>query len=154
MGDALDNDKKLLVEQWVNAYNNLPAESLEKIKKEVKMSFVATTISEHIRNQGMIEGMIEGKRQGKIKGKKQGQREGKRQGKIEGQREGKIEGQIQLVENLYVSGVLNQEQYEIMIQPLRKQLQEIQSVPTQSAHRPVRAAKGRRKSKASEPATS
>jgi hypothetical protein len=44
MGDVLDNDKKLLVEQWVNAYNNLPAESLEKIKKEVKMSFVATTI--------------------------------------------------------------------------------------------------------------
>ena len=98
--------------------------------------------------------MIEGKRQGKI----EGEREGKRQGKIEGQREGKIEGkiegQIQLVENLYVSGVLNQEQYEIMVQPLRKQLQEIQSVSTQSKHRPVREVKGRPKSKASEPATS
>ena len=54
MGDALDNDKKLLIEQWVNAYNNLLPESLEKIKKEVKMSFVATTISEHIRNEGRI----------------------------------------------------------------------------------------------------
>ena len=60
MGDALDNDKKLLIEQWVNAYNNLPPESLEKIKKEVKMSFVATTISEHIRNEGKIEGNVEG----------------------------------------------------------------------------------------------
>jgi len=30
MGDALDNDKKLLIEQWVNAYNDLPPESLEK----------------------------------------------------------------------------------------------------------------------------
>jgi hypothetical protein len=93
MGDALDNDKKLLIEQWVNAYNNLSPESLEKIKKEIKMNFVATTISEHIRNEGKIEG--------------------------------NVEGQIQLLDNLFVSGVLNREQYEIMAQPLRNQLQGI-----------------------------
>jgi hypothetical protein len=93
MGDALDNDKKLLIEQWVNAYNNLSPESLEKIKKEIKMNFVATTISEHIRNEGKIEG--------------------------------NVEGQIQLLDNLFVSGVLNREQYEIMVQPLRNQLQGI-----------------------------
>ncbi len=114
------------------------------------MSFVATTISEHIRNQGIIEG----KRQGKIEGKRQGKRQGKIEGQREGKIEGKIEGQIQIIENLYVSGVLNREQYEIMVQPLRKQLLEIQSVPTQSAHRPLRTAKGRRKAKASEPTTS
>ena len=119
MGDTLDNDKKLLIEQWVNAYNDLPPKSLEKIKKEVKMSFVATTISEHIWNKGLITG--------------------------------KLEGQIQIIENLYVSGVLSQEQYEGMIQPLRKQLQEIQSDLILSV--PVRAAKGRRKPKASEPVT-
>jgi len=154
MGDALDNDKKLLIEQWVDAYNNLPPESLEKIKKEVKMSFVATTISEHIRNQGMIEGIIEGKRQGEIEGKKEGRKEGKRQGMTEGLIKGKLEGQIQVIENLYVSGVLNREQYEIMVQPLRKQLQEIQAVLKQSVHRPVRASKGRRKPKVSEPTMS
>jgi flagellar biosynthesis/type III secretory pathway protein FliH len=133
MGDALDNDKKLLIEQWVNAYNNLPPESLEKIKKEVKMSFVATTISEHIRNEAKIEGKREGLAEGLIKGK--------------------LEGQIQLIENLYLTGTLSQVQYENMVQPLRKQLQEIQSDSTKSKHRPVRAAKGRHKAKASEPAT-
>ena len=111
------------------------------------MSFVATTISEHIRNQGMIEGIIEGKRQGEIEGKKEGKKEGMTEGLIKG----KLEGQIQIVENLYVSGVLNREQYEIMVQPLRKQLEEIQAVLKQSVHRPVRAAKGRRKPKASGP---
>jgi flagellar biosynthesis/type III secretory pathway protein FliH len=104
--------------------------------KEVKMSFVATTISEHIRN----EGMIEGKRQGKI------------EGMTEGLIKGKLEGQIQIIENLYVSGVLSQEQYGIMVQPLRKQLEEIQSDSTKSKHLPVQAAKGRRKPKAVEPA--
>jgi hypothetical protein len=134
MGDALDNDKKLLIEQWVNAYNNLPPNSLEKIKKEVKMSFVATTISEHIRNQGRIEGRIEGMNEGMIKG----------------MIKGKLEGQIQTLENLYVSGILNRDQFESMVQPLRKQLQEIQSESAQSKHRPVRAAKGHRKPKTSE----
>jgi hypothetical protein len=125
MGDALDNDKKLLVEQWVNAYNNLPPKSLEKIKKEAKMSFVATTISEHIRNEGKIEGMTEGLAKGKL------------------------EGQIQILENLYVSGILNREQFEIMVQPLRKQLEEIQSGSRHTEHRPVRAVKGRRKPRTS-----
>ena len=141
MGDVLDNDKKLLIEQWVNAYNDLPPESLEKIKKEVKMSFVATTISEHIRNQGRIEGINEGMTEGLNKGKLEG--------KIEGKVEGKVEGQIQILENLYLVGILNQDQYDRMVQPLRKQLQEIQSDPGQSVDRPVRVAKGRRKSKTS-----
>ena len=135
MGDALDNDKKLLIEQWVNAYNNLPPESLEKIKKEVKMSFVATTISEHIRNEGRTEGRTEGMKKGITKGMVKG----------------KLEGQIETLENLYLSGILNREQYESMIQPVRKRLQEIQSDPDQSVDRPVRAAKGRRKPKASGP---
>jgi flagellar biosynthesis/type III secretory pathway protein FliH len=142
MGDVLDNDKKLLIEQWVNAYNDLPPESLEKIKKEVKMSFVATTISEHIRNQGRIEGINEGMTEGLNKGKLEG--------KIEGKVEGKVEGQIQILENLYLVGIHNQDQNDRMVQPLRKQLQEIQSDPGQSVDRPIRAAKGRRKSKTSE----
>jgi hypothetical protein len=139
MGDALDNDKKLLIEQWVNAYNNLPPKSLEKIKKEVKMSFVATTISEHIRNQGRIEGISEGRIEGV--------NEGMTKGLIKGKVEGKLEGQIQMLENLYVTGILSQEQYDRMIQPLRKQLQEIQLDSAQTIHRPVRTAKGRRKPK-------
>ena len=101
------------------------------------MSFVATTISEHIRNQGRIEGINEG------------MTEGLNKGKLEGKIECKVEGQIQILENLYLVGILNQDQYDRMVQPLRKQLQEIQSDPGQSVDRPVRAAKGRRKSKTS-----
>jgi hypothetical protein len=89
------------------------------------MSFVATTISEHIRNEGKIEGMTEGLAKGKL------------------------EGQIQILENLYVSGILNREQFEIMVQPLRKQLEEIQSGSRHTEHRPVRAVKGRRKPRTS-----
>ena len=105
------------------------------------MSFVATTISEHIRNEGRIQGISEGKIEGKA--------EGKIEGKAEGKIEGKAEGQIQILENLYLVGILNQDQYDRMVQPLRKQLQEIQSDPGQSVDRPVRATKGRRKSKTS-----
>ncbi len=61
MEDQLDNDKKLLIEQWVNAYKQLPEETVENIKKEVKMSFTATTISEHYINEGMLKGEIKGK---------------------------------------------------------------------------------------------
>jgi hypothetical protein len=101
MGDMLNNDRKLLIEQWVNSYHHLSLDSLERIKKEAKMSLVATTISEHIRNEGKLEG------------------------KIEGKLEGKIEGQIQILDDLFLSGILNREQYESMVQPLRKQLQHI-----------------------------
>ena len=63
-----------------------------------------------------------------------------------------MEGQIQILKNLYLVGILNQDQYDRMVQPLRKQLQEIQAVLTQSVQKPARAAKGRRKPKASEQA--
>jgi hypothetical protein len=78
MADHLSNDKKLLIEQWVNAYSNVPHTSVEKIKKEVNMSYTATTISEHIWNEGKMEGVIEGE----------------------------IKGQIKILESLYLSAVL------------------------------------------------
>ncbi|SLM32155.1 conserved hypothetical protein [Desulfamplus magnetovallimortis] len=59
MEALLDNDKKLLIEQWVSAYKQLPEEIVENIKKEVKMSFTATTISEHYINEGMLKGKVE-----------------------------------------------------------------------------------------------
>ncbi|MBF0230011.1 MAG: hypothetical protein HQK63_10585 [Desulfamplus sp.] len=95
MAEQMDNDKKLLVEQWVNAYNNIQPESIERIKKEVKMSFAATTISEHIWNEGELKG--------------------------------ELKGQIKILEELYQSAILTQEQFETMITPLKKQLQDIQS---------------------------
>jgi hypothetical protein len=93
MADLINNDKKLLIEQWVNAYSNVPHTSVEKIKKEVNMSYTATTISEHIWNEGKMEGVIE--------------------------------GQIKILESLYLSAVLSKEQFENMVDPLRKQLEKI-----------------------------
>jgi len=104
MADLINNDKKLLIEQWVNAYSNVPHTSVEKIKKEVNMSYTATTISEHIWNEGKMEGVIEGEIKGEIK------------------------GQIKILESLYISTVLSKEQFEMMVEPLRKQLEKIQCV--------------------------
>jgi hypothetical protein len=98
MADLINNDKKLLIEQWVNAYSNIPHTSVEKIKKGVNMSYTATTISEHIWNEGKMEGVIEGE----------------------------IKGQIKILESLYLSTVLSKEQFEMMVDPLRKQLEKIQ----------------------------
>jgi hypothetical protein len=108
MADLIDNDKKLLIEQWVNAYSNIPHTSVETIKKGVNMSYTATTISEHIWNEGKMEGVIEGKMEGVI--------------------EGEIKGQIKILESLYLSAVLRKEQFEMMVEPLRKQLEKIQCV--------------------------
>ncbi|MBF0412364.1 MAG: hypothetical protein HQK70_06605 [Desulfamplus sp.] len=109
MGENLDNEKKLLIEQWVSAYKELPEETVQKIKKEVKMTFTATTISEHYINEGRLEGI----------------KEGKLEGKLEGIKEGEIKGQIKLLESLLLSGVLTSEKYYEMVAPLKKQLESI-----------------------------
>jgi len=48
----LSSDQKLLIERFVTHYANLPMETVDKVKKEVKMTFVASTITEHIRHEG------------------------------------------------------------------------------------------------------
>ena len=111
MAELMNNDRKLLIEQWVSAYSKIPYKSVEKIKKEVNMSFAATTISEYIRNEGKIEGKIEGLIEGEIKGEIKGQ----------------IEGQIKILESLYLTAVLSRDQFEMMVDPLRMQLKEIQA---------------------------
>jgi flagellar biosynthesis/type III secretory pathway protein FliH len=129
MVEVLDNDRKLLIDQWVNAYHNLRPESLEQIKKEVNMSFTATTISEHIRNEGKIEGKLEGKLEGKI----------------EGIIEGEIKGQIKILEDLYFTKILTLEQFEMMINPLRNRLQDIQRQVHETGKMSSRTARVRRR---------
>ena len=63
------------------------------------MEFIATTITEHIRHQTEIQATIKGK----------------------------IEGKIELLENLYIQGILPKERFEEMVEPLRKKLSEILS---------------------------
>ncbi|MCP4346149.1 MAG: hypothetical protein GY795_11565 [Desulfobacterales bacterium] len=59
--DGLTNEQLLLMDQWVNAYKKVTDQTLDKIKKEVEMAFVATTITEHIQHESEIKGKIEGK---------------------------------------------------------------------------------------------
>jgi hypothetical protein len=103
MKDKLNNDKLLLIEQWVNAYKKILDKTVESIKKEVKMDMIATTISEHIFNQGEIKGKIKGK----VKGK--------------------VEGKIELLENLFLQKILTREQFEKAVEPLRLKLKELMS---------------------------
>jgi len=108
MKDELSNDRLLLVNQWTDFYRKTSDETLQKIRKEVGMELIETTISEHIRNQGKREGKIEGK--------------------IEGKREGKIEGiseQIAILESLHKQGILSKKKKEQMLIPLRQKLDEL-----------------------------
>ena len=115
MKNKLTNEEKLLAEQWVQAYKKVPEKTVEKIKQEVNMSFSATTITEHYVNVGWNKGKIEGKIEGEI------------EGKIKGEIEGKIKGKIENLEELYRFSFLSKEQMEKMIEPLKAQLQNLQS---------------------------
>ncbi len=121
MKENLSRDQLLLLEQWVDAYKKIPEKKLISIKKEVRIDMIATTISEHIFNQGEIKGKIEGE----IKGKIEGEIKGKIEGEIKGKIEGKTEGKIELLENQFSMGILTREQFEKMMDPLRLQLRKL-----------------------------
>jgi predicted transposase/invertase (TIGR01784 family) len=70
MKEQLTNEQLLLIEQWVNFYKKVSEKRLDKIKKEIKMDFVETTITEHVYNQGWIKGEAEGKIEGETEGRK------------------------------------------------------------------------------------
>ena len=74
MREQLTNDQLLLLDQWVRFYKKVPDQRLEKIKKEVNMESTATTITEHIFNQGLIKGMREGEVRGEAKGEAKGRK--------------------------------------------------------------------------------
>jgi hypothetical protein len=61
------------------------------------------------------------------KGKIEGEIEGEIKGKIEGEIEGKIKGKIEALEELYRFSLLSKKQMKKMIEPLKEQLQNLQS---------------------------
>ncbi|MDM8550079.1 hypothetical protein QUF72_08385 [Desulfobacterales bacterium HSG2] len=91
----------LLAGWWVNAYKNVSEETSDRIKKEVGMEFIATTITEHIQHEAEIRGEIKGR----IKGK--------------------IEGKIEQLEDIYLQGIISKKQFEAMAEPLRLELAEL-----------------------------
>ncbi len=103
--EQLTADQLLLIEQWVNFYKKVPEPVLKKIKQEVNMELVETTISEHIYNRGKAEGKTEGKAEGKA--------------------EGLLEGQLAVLENLHRQRILSKAQRNAMMAPLQQQLKQL-----------------------------
>ncbi|RKZ52322.1 MAG: hypothetical protein DRR16_33205 [Candidatus Parabeggiatoa sp. nov. 3] len=68
MKDELTNEQLLLIDQWVGFYKKVSEQRLDKIKKESKMSFIETTITEHVYNQGWIKGEAKGEAKGETQG--------------------------------------------------------------------------------------
>jgi len=116
MKEELDHDRLLLIHQWTDLYKKVHEETIRKIRKEVNMEVIETTISEHVFNQGKYVGYD----LGKIEGKSEGKIEGEIRGKIEVIRE-----QIANPESLHQQGVLSKQQTDLMIIPLRQRLDEL-----------------------------
>lgn len=104
--DEITDDQHLLIEQFVDFYKNIPRTSFEAIKKEVEMTTVASTITEHFQ--------LLAKYEGELLGIKKGKREGKR--------EGEINGEINMLDKLYQNKMINKMQYDSLIRPLKKKL--------------------------------
>lgn len=113
MKDVLSEDHLLLLEQWVNAYKKVSEPILKQIKEEIGMEFIATTISEHIFHEGLLQGKAEGIA------------EGIAQGETRGEAKGLLEGQIKMLDMFHQVGLVSDEQYQLMLQPLRQQLAEL-----------------------------
>ncbi len=62
--NELDPDRLLLIHQWTDMYKKVPDETIDRIRKEVNMDVIETTISEHIFNQGINQGIHQGIHQG------------------------------------------------------------------------------------------
>ena len=117
MKNDLTNDQLLLIEQFVDFYKKIPSKQFQKIKKEVNMEFVATTISEHI--------IIENEKTMKTKWLKEGEKKGVKKGEKRGEKRGETKGEINTLKKLYRQKILTKEQYERRVKPLRKQLESL-----------------------------
>jgi len=106
LGNQIDNEKLLLIEQFVNFYKKIPNKTFESIKKEVNMQIMATTIKEHYIHQGEIIGEKRGEKNGEKRGLKIGE----------------IKGEINSIRKLYKQRILTKSQYESRIKLLNNKL--------------------------------
>lgn len=128
----LTDDQKLLVERFVITYAKLPDSMVDKIKKEVKMTFVASTITEHIRHEGELIERARSAEQIKrsaeqikreVAGRKRAEAEAKR-AKAEAKRT-EAEAKRSILTNLeemFEEGLITAKTFETKAAPLRKAL--------------------------------
>jgi len=117
----LTSDQLLLINRWLDFYKKVPQRTFQQIKKEFNVALIETTISEHIFNQGLAKGKIEGIAEGVSKGKVEGKAEGIAEGVSKGKAEG-LEQQIILLKALHEEGVLSKSRLKNLLLPLEAQL--------------------------------
>ena len=132
--ESLTNDQKLMIERFVVTYANLPETTVDKIKKEANMTFVASTITEHILHQGelierarsqeQIKREVEGRKQAEAKAER-AEVERKR-AEVERKRaEAKAKrSSLTNIEELFEEGIISAQTFEMKAAPLRKALAE------------------------------
>ncbi|SEH06263.1 RpnC/YadD family protein [Candidatus Venteria ishoeyi] len=69
----LEDDRLLLINQWVDSYKKIPVQRFKQIKQEFNMEYIETTITEHIRNQAFREGEAKGEARGEARGEVRGE---------------------------------------------------------------------------------
>ena len=115
MQARLTNEQLLLIEQWASFYKKIPEQRFQEIKKEVHMSFVATTITEYIQHESELKG--------------------ERKGQLEGELKGQLKGKIETLETLYAESILSHEEFEQRVTPLRQELKKLLAQATKRKSR-------------------
>ena len=114
----LTNEQKILIERFVSYYAALPEEAVDQIKKEVEMTFVATTLTEHL----LHEGEKRGRKQGEERGRKQGEERGRKQG----EERGTIKGAMNNLQELHDLGIVPNDLYQTRMASLKQQLEVVE----------------------------
>ena len=105
MKDSLTDDQLLLVEQFVDYYRKIPQQTFSKIKKEVNMSFAATTITEHYINIG--------------------EERGEKRGEKKGEKKGLLKGKLQALQELYEKNIIQKDIFEEMSTAIQEQIKRL-----------------------------
>ncbi len=134
--EELTSDQKLLIERFVSYYAKLPKKTVDKVRKEVKMTFVASTITEDIRHEGEMIGRAHSEAELKrVKTQaeadlkqakaelKQAEAEAKQAGAEAKQAEVEVRrAALTNLEELYEEGLITKKVFETKAGPLRKAL--------------------------------
>ena len=110
----LTNEQKILIERFVSYYAALPEQAVTQIKKEVDMSFVATTLTEHLLNEG------------EKRGEKRGEARGEKRGEARGEKRGTIKGAMNNLQELHALGIVPKDIFQARMASLKQQLEVVE----------------------------
>ncbi len=122
MGDRLTLEHKLLIQQYIKAYADLPDELIETIQKETTMPAIASTITEHFINIGEERG----EKRGLKRGLKRGEKRGEKRGLDRGEKRGQVVGAINTLDNLLKDGLISEDVYRSKLKPLQQSMAELE----------------------------